>query len=85
MPSHLSHTIEEVMSRLPEVVGRGAWVFVEEYMTYEIEKAMDALVVEKDIDRIKRLQGEILAFRKMLRLKDDVLHFDVSDDTSEPE
>lgn len=85
MADSATYTIEEVISRLPEVVGRGSWMFVEKYLDYEIAKSMDALVNERDMERIKRLQGEILAYRKLLRLKDDILSPGVSDDTPEPE
>lgn len=75
----------EIMDRLPDAVGRGGWMAVEAYLEYEIAKLMGMLVDENDSGKVKQLQGEVRGLRKLLRLREDVLTYTASDDSSAPD
>lgn len=73
------------MDRLIAVVDSGGWQNVELYIQWEMNRLMQAMVDENSADKMRVLQGEIRGLRKLLRLRDDVLTYSASGDTSAPD
>ena len=75
---------EEIMMRLVEPVSRGGWAIVEAYLEFQKEKIIESLIIERDEYRLRQYQGELVQINNLLKLKEDVLGYAASDETSAP-